>query len=156
VADWRWLVHNAVAHPLMAFFPTSPLVLRLHDRTSPTDPHPDVTRLAIRHALRVDELDQQLADERTLRLQAEYELEEIGNVAGRLEVAFDVYGIAHCRSCGCTDLTACDPPCSWVADPEQIGDLCSACLEAEDGWVCPSCGVDEGGCLCGPVDSGGG
>jgi len=28
----------------------------------------------------------------------------------------------HCRVCGCTDLTACDPPCWWVAK-----DLCSAC-----------------------------
>ena len=31
-------------------------------------------------------------------------------------------GVQHCRVCGCTDITACDPPCSFVE-----GDLCSAC-----------------------------
>lgn len=28
----------------------------------------------------------------------------------------------RCRTCGCTDNTACTPPCSWIA-----ADLCSAC-----------------------------
>jgi hypothetical protein len=31
-------------------------------------------------------------------------------------------GLGVCRECYCTDLTACDPPCSWV-EP----DLCSGC-----------------------------
>jgi hypothetical protein len=30
--------------------------------------------------------------------------------------------VRSCRVCGCTDETACFPPCSWVAP-----DLCSAC-----------------------------
>jgi hypothetical protein len=33
-----------------------------------------------------------------------------------------------CRNCGCTDLAACPGGCWWVEDPEQLGDLCSACL----------------------------
>lgn len=36
-------------------------------------------------------------------------------------------GIAVCRQCGCTDLTACDEGCYWVA-----ADLCSACVGPDD------------------------
>jgi hypothetical protein len=31
-------------------------------------------------------------------------------------------GLGVCRVCRCTDVTACDPPCSWLES-----DLCSAC-----------------------------
>lgn len=31
-------------------------------------------------------------------------------------------GRRTCRICGCWELEACDPPCSWLE-----GDLCSAC-----------------------------
>lgn len=33
-------------------------------------------------------------------------------------------GLGVCRECYCTDVTACDPPCSWV----EL-DLCSGCAE---------------------------
>jgi hypothetical protein len=33
-----------------------------------------------------------------------------------------------CRICGCTDYRACEGGCYWVPDPENRGDLCSACL----------------------------
>lgn len=36
-------------------------------------------------------------------------------------------GLQVCRSCSCTELTACDPPCWWV-EP----DLCSACQRTGD------------------------
>lgn len=35
-----------------------------------------------------------------------------------------------CRVCGCTEFDACADGCSWVRDPQEIGDLCSACLPA--------------------------
>lgn len=35
---------------------------------------------------------------------------------------------ASCRLCGCTDNAACPGGCSWVEDPEFLGDLCSQCL----------------------------
>jgi hypothetical protein len=38
--------------------------------------------------------------------------------------------IPTCRKCGCTDEEACEGGCSWVEDPEGLGDLCSACLAA--------------------------
>jgi hypothetical protein len=34
----------------------------------------------------------------------------------------------RCRVCGCTDDEACPGGCSWVPDPELLGDLCSVCL----------------------------
>lgn len=34
-----------------------------------------------------------------------------------------VLGIPVCRECGCTDISACDGGCEWVAM-----DLCSACV----------------------------
>lgn len=34
-----------------------------------------------------------------------------------------------CRVCGCTDSTPCEGGCEWVDDPEEEGDLCSACLK---------------------------
>lgn len=34
-----------------------------------------------------------------------------------------------CRICGCTEDEACEGGCSWVTDPEGLGDLCSRCLE---------------------------
>jgi hypothetical protein len=36
----------------------------------------------------------------------------------------EVLGARHCRVCGCQELRACDPPCSWVEE-----DLCSTCAE---------------------------
>jgi ParB/RepB/Spo0J family partition protein len=36
--------------------------------------------------------------------------------------------VATCRICGCTEDHACEGGCSWVNDPEGIGDLCSKCL----------------------------
>jgi hypothetical protein len=39
-----------------------------------------------------------------------------------------------CRVCGCTDLQACSPPCSWAA-----ADLCTACDDSpwpsDVGWL---------------------
>jgi len=34
--------------------------------------------------------------------------------------------------CGCSDDRACPGGCDWVADPEQLGDLCSACVAPLD------------------------
>lgn len=36
--------------------------------------------------------------------------------------------VPTCRICGCTEDHACEGGCSWVSDPEGIGDLCSKCL----------------------------
>lgn len=36
-----------------------------------------------------------------------------------------------CRSCACSDFSACDGGCWWVQDPEG-GDLCSACVDGPD------------------------
>jgi ParB family chromosome partitioning protein len=38
--------------------------------------------------------------------------------------------VRTCRECGCTDDEACEGGCSWVEDPEGIGDLCSAFADA--------------------------
>lgn len=35
---------------------------------------------------------------------------------------------ARCRMCGCTEDTPCANGCTWVPDPWQHTDLCSACL----------------------------
>lgn len=47
-------------------------------------------------------------------------------------------GLRVCRICGCWELQACDPPCSWVA-----ADLCSACVPvaAQHGLGPVNCGV---------------
>lgn len=37
--------------------------------------------------------------------------------------------IPECRVCGCTEDEACEGGCHWVPDPEDLGDLCSRCLE---------------------------
>lgn len=34
-----------------------------------------------------------------------------------------------CRTCGCTDTRACNPPCHWVDDDQ--GDRCSTCADIE-------------------------
>jgi hypothetical protein len=39
-------------------------------------------------------------------------------------------GETVCRGCGCTDSYACPGGCTWVPDPEMLGDLCSACAPA--------------------------
>lgn len=39
-------------------------------------------------------------------------------------LAPEVLEIAVCRNCGCTDITACDEGCYWVAE-----DLCSVCIK---------------------------
>lgn len=38
-----------------------------------------------------------------------------------------VLGIAVCRECGCTDISACEDGCSWVAE-----DVCSACVPGKE------------------------
>lgn len=43
-------------------------------------------------------------------------------------LAPEILEIAVCRNCGCTDITACDEGCYWVAE-----DLCSACVRDETG-----------------------
>jgi ParB family chromosome partitioning protein len=42
----------------------------------------------------------------------------------------DETDVPTCRKCGCTDEEACEGGCSWVEDPEGLGDLCSACAAA--------------------------
>jgi ParB family chromosome partitioning protein len=42
----------------------------------------------------------------------------------------DETDVPTCRKCGCTDEEACEGGCSWVEDPEGLGDLCSACVAA--------------------------
>jgi predicted Fe-S protein YdhL (DUF1289 family) len=39
----------------------------------------------------------------------------------------DRNGLIRCRVCGCTEVDACDPPCSWVEK-----DLCSGCADAAE------------------------
>lgn len=48
--------------------------------------------------------------------------------------------VATCRVCGCTEDDSCVPTCHWVPDPENKGDLCSACFEdmALNGLVNPA------------------
>jgi ParB-like chromosome segregation protein Spo0J len=73
---------------------------------------------------------------RYLRQLAEwgYELSEIEqsviDMLARLDDEEDEEGfdVPTCRECGCTDEEACEGGCSWVEDPEGIGDLCSACV----------------------------
>lgn len=36
--------------------------------------------------------------------------------------------VPTCRVCGCTDEQACAGGCTWVEDPQSVGDLCSSCL----------------------------
>lgn len=40
--------------------------------------------------------------------------------------------VARCRKCGCTEDQACPGGCSWVEDPEDLGDLCSACAPGKE------------------------
>lgn len=40
----------------------------------------------------------------------------------------EIKEVRVCRACGCTDDWACEGGCSWVEDPEGLGDLCSQCL----------------------------
>jgi len=67
-----------------------------------------------------------------------------------------------CRLCGCTEHTPCPGGCQWVPDPEQLGELCSACLpgvneklnkeaieESGESFHCPACDRDV------PLESGG-
>jgi len=35
----------------------------------------------------------------------------------------------RCRVCGCTNDLACPGGCWWVADPQELGDLCSSCID---------------------------
>lgn len=42
------------------------------------------------------------------------------------KVKVDKNGFIRCRVCGCTEIAACQPPCSWVGNQ----DLCSGCFEA--------------------------
>lgn len=45
--------------------------------------------------------------------------------------ALRMEGYRVCRVCYCTDVSACDPPCSWVETAGSPAELCSACV-AED------------------------
>ncbi len=41
--------------------------------------------------------------------------------------------MTRCRVCGCTEVNACNPPCSWAED-----DLCTNCgmiIDAVDIWM---------------------
>jgi hypothetical protein len=66
-------------------------------------------------------------------------LQSVSALARELPVraanALDLYeatldDIPRCRKCGCTDRHACPGGCSWVEDPEKLGELCSACVPA--------------------------
>jgi hypothetical protein len=37
----------------------------------------------------------------------------------------DRNGLTRCRVCGCTEVDACHPPCSWAEE-----DLCTTCADA--------------------------
>lgn len=37
-----------------------------------------------------------------------------------------------CRGCGCSEQEPCHGGCHWVDDPEELGDLCSRCVEDVD------------------------
>jgi ParB/RepB/Spo0J family partition protein len=43
-------------------------------------------------------------------------------------VADEEDDVPRCRVCGCSDEQACEGGCTWVEDPEGLGDLCSRCL----------------------------
>jgi ParB family transcriptional regulator, chromosome partitioning protein len=43
----------------------------------------------------------------------------------------DELDVPRCRVCDCTEYDPCEGGCTWVPDPEQLGDLCSRCLEEE-------------------------
>jgi len=45
------------------------------------------------------------------------------------EVDDPLFDEPACRICGCTEDHACEGGCVWVEDPEELGDLCSACLD---------------------------
>lgn len=57
------------------------------------------------------------------------ELIELG-VNAVIDAADEDSGQPRCRRCGCTEIRACLNGCSWVDDPEEKGELCSACLPA--------------------------
>lgn len=59
--------------------------------------------------------------EMATRLLADHGVNTLGFVRA---LAGPALGIRVCRVCGCTDLSACDAGCEWVAD-----DICSACIE---------------------------
>lgn len=44
----------------------------------------------------------------------------------------DIEAPRSCRICGCTDDDACAEGCIWVPDPQNLGNLCSACLPAAE------------------------
>jgi hypothetical protein len=56
----------------------------------------------------------------------EVEVQPLPRVLGGEADPEPVFDVATCRVCGCTDMRACEPPCSWV-EP----DLCSACIDDE-------------------------
>jgi hypothetical protein len=39
----------------------------------------------------------------------------------------------RCRVCGCTEQLSCEGGCTWVADPEGMGDICSRCVPGYGG-----------------------
>lgn len=45
-------------------------------------------------------------------------------------VSADRNGFVRCRVCGCTEIDACSPPCSWAED-----NLCSHCDAAVQAYV---------------------
>ena len=54
--------------------------------------------------------------------------QERRRVAEVSESEFEPDDVSTCRVCGCTDERACAGGCSWVEDPQLLGDLCSSCL----------------------------
>lgn len=53
-----------------------------------------------------------------------------GKIQAQHIIKRDRNGLTRCRVCGCTEMDACAPSCSWVD-----ADLCSVCQAAVDAMV---------------------
>lgn len=65
---------------------------------------------------------EQAAQDLAVRAIAVLEAADLDPAAVLRVLAPEILEIAVCRDCGCTDITACDEGCYWVAE-----NLCSAC-----------------------------
>lgn len=128
---WRLIEHDLVDHPLMTLWPA--VGYRLHDR----HPWPDDRDLEPHVITGPAEVLERLTPANVAALVAigahrvppGFDLEATPLQqsdqfhAGALLVP-DEMGLRACIGCGCTDLAACDPPCSWAQlDPP----VCSSC-----------------------------
>ena len=52
---------------------------------------------------------------------------EAERLAGRDTEEDDDDPVAACRVCGCTEEDPCEGGCTWVPNPDEMGDLCSRC-----------------------------